>query len=89
VKQLGKLAGPRFFPVSKARRNKLYIYRQCMYIVYILNMPSVSLDTHFYTVSLEKFEEFVNRRRIDKAIKEQTMIYKTLHRILKMEQHEP
>ena len=51
-------------------------------------MPSVSLDTHFYTVSLEKFGESVNRRRIDNAIKEQTMIYKTLHRKLKIEQHE-
>ena len=51
-------------------------------------MPSVSLDTNFYTVSLEKFEESVNRRRIDNTIKEQTMIYKTLHRKLKIEQHE-
>jgi hypothetical protein len=51
-------------------------------------MPSVSLDTNFYTVSLEKFEESVNRRRIDNTIKEQTMVYKTLHRKLKIEQHE-
>jgi hypothetical protein len=53
-------------------------------------MPSVSLDTNFYTISLEKFEESVNRRRIDNTmVKEQTMIYKTLHRKLKLEQHEP
>jgi hypothetical protein len=52
-------------------------------------MPSVSLGTHFYTISLEKFEESVNRRRIDNTIKEQTMIYKTQHRKLKIEQHEP
>jgi hypothetical protein len=51
-------------------------------------MPSVSLDTHFYSISLEKFGESVNRRRIDNTIKEQTMIYKTLHRKLKMEQHQ-
>ena len=52
-------------------------------------MSSVSLDIHFYTVSWEKFEESVNRRRIDNTIKEQTMIYKTLPRNLKIEQHEP
>jgi len=52
-------------------------------------MPSVSLDTNFYIISLEEFEESVNRRRIDNTIKEQTMIYKTLHRKLKIEQHEP
>ena len=52
-------------------------------------MPSVSLDTTFCTISLEKFEEFVNRRWIDNTIKEQTTIYKTLHRKLKIEQHEP
>jgi hypothetical protein len=51
-------------------------------------MPSVSLGTNFYIISLEKFEESVNRRRIDNTIKEQTMIYKTLHRKLKMEQHQ-
>ena len=53
-------------------------------------MPSVSLDTQFYTISLEKFEKSVNRRRIDNTmVKEQTMIYRTLHRKLKIEQHEP
>ena len=46
-------------------------------------MPSVSLGTNFYTISLEKFEESVSRRRIDNTIREQTMIYKTLHRKLK------
>ena len=51
-------------------------------------MPSVSVDTNFYTVSIEKFEEFVNRRRIDNTIKEQIMIYKTLHRKQKIEQRE-
>jgi hypothetical protein len=56
--------------------------------IFTWNMPSVSLDTHFYTVSLEKFGESVNRRRIDNTIKEQTMIYKPLHRKLKIEQHE-
>ena len=56
--------------------------------IFTRNMPSVSLDTQFYTISLEKFEESVNRRRIDNTIKEQTMIYKTLHRKLKIEQHE-
>ena len=54
------------------------------------NMPSVSLDTQFYTISLEQFEKSVNRRRIDNTmVKEQTMIYRTLHRKLKIEQHEP
>jgi hypothetical protein len=58
--------------------------------IFTRNMPSVSLDTNFYTISLEKFEESVNRRRIDNImVKEQTMIYKTLHRKLKIEQHEP
>ena len=53
-------------------------------------MPSVSLDTQFYTISLEKLEESVNRRRIDNTmVKEQTMIYRILHRKLKIEQHEP
>jgi hypothetical protein len=51
-------------------------------------MSFVSLGTNVYTISLEKFEESVNRRRIDNTIKEQTMIYKTLHRKLKMEQHQ-
>jgi hypothetical protein len=53
--------------------------------IFTWNMPSVRLDTNFYTISLEKFEESVNRRRIDNTIKEQTMIYKTLHRKLKIE----
>ena len=53
--------------------------------IFTWNMPSVSLDTNVYTISLEKFEESVNRRRIDNTIKEQTMIHKTLHRKLKIE----
>jgi hypothetical protein len=58
--------------------------------IFTRNVPSVSLDTNFYTISLEKFEESINRRRIDNImVKEQTMIYKTLHRKLKIEQHEP
>jgi hypothetical protein len=57
--------------------------------IFTWNMPSVSLDTTFCTISLEKFEESVNRRRIDNTIKEQTMIYKTLHWKLKIEHHEP
>jgi hypothetical protein len=41
VKKVGKLVrfkqkGLAILPVSKARTNKFYIYRQCTYIVYIL-----------------------------------------------------
>jgi hypothetical protein len=40
-----------------------------------------------FTINI-RLGESVNRRRIDNTIKEQTMIYKTLHRKLKIEQHE-
>ena len=39
---------PRFFPVSKARRNKCYVCRQCMYIVYIFFTRQSQYFTDIY-----------------------------------------
>ena len=64
-------------PVSKARTNKFYIYRQCTYIVYVYDNEEVDLENEVEKLKAVK-ETNENRMmdNIDQAQTRQKKYYK-------------